>query len=349
MAETSSTAGDLSPSDLELAVTTIQTMPNLVGYRHLLSYTSSLGIKIYPKTSFDVNNWTRIGAGSYSTTWKAKLLSAADTVVAIKQPSVSFTRTNPGVENDIQHQRLTGIIQELRILANPKLRDHPSLPHVLGVFFQDQQNPPGIKPCVLFDLALSHLKQYLESQGTGEILPQELTRLALDVACGIGALHTCGLVHGDIKPENILLFNRDGVLTAAVGDLGTCGSSRQASGVIPGSLRYCAPEYLGRSPFAPYANQPSRDVYNFGLLLWSMLNKCKELPFPAAMQVEVQHDEAKALQHLLTRIPSDHKVPNFETAISECVRPDPRKRPTIFEASSILDPATSMRSLIISF
>src|ERR1700712_189325 len=112
MAETSSTASDLSPSDLELAVTTIQTMPNLVGYRHLLSYTNALGIKIYPKTSFDVNNWTYIGAGSYSSTWKAKVLSATETVAAIKQPSVSFTRANTGVENDIQHQRLTSIIQE---------------------------------------------------------------------------------------------------------------------------------------------------------------------------------------------------------------------------------------------
>lgn len=346
MAEICSTASDLSPSDLELAVSTIQATPNLVGYRQVLSYTNALGIQIYSKTSFDLENWTLKGAGSWSRTWEAKLLSAAATVVAIKEPLISFTRAHPVVENDIQHQRLTGIIQELRILANSKLRDHPNLPHVLGVFFREEENPPGIKPCVLFELASSDLKQYLGSSGSGSIQPEELTRLALDVARGIGALHAYGLVHGDIKPENILLFIRNDVLTAAVGDLGTCGSSTQSLGVIPGSLGYCAPEYLGQSQFAAFVNQPSRDVYNFGLLLWSMLTRCKELPFPTSpgRQTVLQHDETKALEHL-SRVLDHQTVPEFQKVISECVRPNPQRRPTIFEVSSILDPIASMRSL----
>jgi hypothetical protein len=59
---------DLSPSDLELAVTNIQQHDGLVGYRNLLSYASALGVKVFPRTSFDIGSWTQIGSGSYSTT-----------------------------------------------------------------------------------------------------------------------------------------------------------------------------------------------------------------------------------------------------------------------------------------
>ncbi|RYP90664.1 hypothetical protein DL770_003202 [Monosporascus sp. CRB-9-2] len=327
MAKTDTTNSELSPSDLELAITAIQRNPGLVGYRNLLSYTSALGIKVFPKTTFDVDAWTPIGAGSYSVTWKANILSDPGTVVAVKQPAGSFTRASSDVESSVQHEALTSIIQELRILANPKLRDHPNLPHVLGVLFREEERPAGIRPCVLFDLAFSDLKQYLTSERSVGILTQELTRLASNVASGIGALHSCGLVHGDVKPENILLFNRDGVLTAAVGDLGTCGTSSQVSGVIPGSIRFCAPEYYNRSRFSSYVNKPSRDVYNFGLLLWSMLTSCKELPFPADKQFEIQHNDEEAIRFLLSRIPSGRNIAGEpKQSKGKNLRPQPPRR-----------------------
>jgi serine/threonine protein kinase len=348
MANTDASGSELSPSDLELAITTIQSNPGLVGYRNLLSYASALGIKVFPKTAFDVDTWTRIGAGSYSVTWKANILSDAGTAVAVKQPAGSFTRASSDVESSVQHAGLTSIIQELRILANAKLRDHPNLPHVLGVFFREEERPAGIRPCVVFDLAVSDLKQYLTSQRSVGITPQELTRFACNIANGIGALHSCGLVHGDVKPENILLFDRDSVLTAAVGDLGTCGTPSQVSGAIPGSIRFCAPEYHNGSVFASYINKPSRDVYNFGLLLWSILTSCKELPFPADKQFEIQHNDEEALGSLLTRVASDRLIPGFRDGIVACIQSDPTKRPSIFEVSTLLDPDSSTRYLELS-
>lgn len=343
MADTDNTGSELSPSDLELAITTIQKNPGLVGYRNLLSYTSALGIKVFPKEEFDVDAWTPIGAGSYSVTWKAEIISNSRKVVAIKQPVGSFTRASSDVENSVQHQGLAGIIQEIRILANPKLRDHPNLPHILSVFFREEERPVGIRPCVLFDLAVSDLQQYLTSQPSVSAIQEEVIRFASNVANGLGALHACGLVHGDIKPENVLLFDRNGVLTAAVADLGTCGTSSQVSGAIPGSIRFCAPEYHSGSPFASFVNKPSRDVYNFGLILWSMLMSCKELPFPSDKQFEIQHDYKETLRSLLTRVPEHCMIASFRDSIVACVKPDPTRRPSIFEPFSFGDPGSSSR------
>ncbi len=349
MANTDTSSSELSPSDLELAITTIHRNPGLVGYRNLLSYVSALGIKVFPNTKFNVDTWTLIGAGSYSSTWKAETPLGTGIAVAVKQPAGSFTRASSDVESNVQHEGLTSIIQELRILANSKLRDHPNLPQVLGVFFREEERPAGIRPCVIFELAFSDLKQYLTAQQSAKISWQELTRFAFDVANGIGALHSCGLVHGDVKPENILLFDRGDVLTAAVGDLGTCGTSCEVSeGIIPGSIRFCAPEYHTRSGFTSYINKSPRDVYNFGLLLWSMLTSCKEIPFPAEKQFEIQHNDGKALGSLLTRIPVDRLIPGFRDSIIACVQADPTKRPSISVASSLLNPALSTRYLEIS-
>jgi len=343
MENTDNSSVGLSTSDLEHAVTTIQQHEGLIGYRNLLSYASALGVKIFPKVSFDIGSWTQIGTGSYSTTWKANIVTEDGLVVAVKQPNASFTRASTDVENSLQHEGLASIIQELRILGNAKLRTHPNLPHVLGVFFQEEKYPDGIRPCVIFELATSDLRQYLISKRVSGISPSEMMGLATNAADGIGALHVCGLVHGDVKPDNILLFMRAGALTAAIGDLGTCGAPSQISGVINGSLGYCAPEYLSGSPFAGHTNKPSRDVYNYGLLLWSMLTYCKENPFPRDQQFEIQHDDEAALRLLLEKIPSNTALPNFRDLILQCVKSNPGNRPSIFEVSWTLDPASNMR------
>lgn len=80
---------------------------------------------------------------------------------------------------------------------------------------------------------------------------------------------------------------REDALTAAVGDLGTCGAPGQISGAIPESLWYCAAEYVNRNPFATHVNKLSRDVYNNDLLLWSMLTYCKVNIFPGSQQYHI--------------------------------------------------------------
>ncbi|KAH8647689.1 kinase-like domain-containing protein [Xylariales sp. PMI_506] len=330
--------GDVSPSDLELAVTSIQQQAGVVGYRNLLSYTSALGIRVFPNASLHPGTWVKLGSGTYSVTYRAYLATDAGIAVAIKQPNASFTRENQVVEGGLQHAALTSIIQELRILAHTKLRDHPNLPHVLGVFFQEEHRPAGIRPCVVFDLALSDLQQYLSARAAVDIPSTELIRLAAEIASGLGALHACGLVHGDIKPDNVLLYMRKNNMTAAVADLGTCGASSQPESRINGSQWYCAPEYYDGSPFSDHANKPPRDVYNYGLVLWSMMIRCRELPFPITDKAyAIQHDKDYTATYLLERIPSEKLVLPFAQIIEKCIQPDPRTRPSIFQVSVVDD------------
>ncbi|KAK6065175.1 hypothetical protein SCUP234_12690 [Seiridium cupressi] len=331
-------------SDLEVTIISLQTQHQLVGYRNLLSYVSALGVRVFPEDAFDVSSWEHLGSGSYSTTYRADFLTSPGKVFAVKQPNASFTRENKAVEGSLQHSSLTSIIQELRTLANAKLRDHPNLPRVLGVFFREEQQPAGIRPGVVFELALSDLQQYMVAKETDALRSAELTKFAFDIAHGLAALHACGLTHGDLKPDNILLYLRDGETTATVADLGTCGVSSNASPIIKGSRWYCAPEYLNGSEFSSDVNKQSRDVYNYGLILWSIMTRCREKPFPGEDQFDIQH-KAGAASYLLKGVTPGNKIPMFLDAMEKCLMADPKQRPLILEVLFSANPEAEMSDL----
>jgi serine/threonine protein kinase len=330
------TSNDLRSSDLQLAVSTLSQRKNLIGYRNLLSYVSSLGVRVFPKSSFHSSSWEYIASGRYSTTWKAPLLDKEKHVVAVKQPNTSFTRENPEIEHHVQHEALSSMIQELRILADAKLKDHPSFPHILGVFFQEE-SPSSVRPCLIFDLAISDLGTYLRTSRSTGIDSRSMTALCSQVANGICAMHAYGLVHGDIKPQNVLLFRRDGEIRATIADLGTCGVPTQSI-VIPGTRAFWAPENHSNSPFHTYMNQNPRDVYSFGLLIFSILTYCKDDPFSDKSQFTIQHDDEKCWEVLGSRLPREEIV-ELQDVMQSCVRADPAARPAIFEVFKELDSA----------
>jgi len=186
---------------------------------------------------------------------------------------------------------------------------------------------------VIFDLAVSDLKKCLIALQPQDIPPRDMVRLCSNVAHGICSLHACGLVHGDIKPENVLLFMREGVLRAAVGDLDTCAfPTRKQGGAINGTARYAPPEYQSRSPYWEHVDSPSRDVYNYGLLVWSISTGCVRDPFQSNLksQYDPQHDDEAAIRCLLDALPGGPTVPTLFELINLCVRSDPELRPTMF-------------------
>ena len=339
---TSTMEDEPSTSDLQICVSAIKHRKDLIGYRNLLSYTSSLGIRVIPPSSLAPESWTPIGTGTYSSTWRAALDAGSGPVVAVKQPNASFTRSKAELGDQVQHEALSSMIQELRILAHPKLKSHPNLPHILGVFFQEEENPPGIRPCLIFDLAVSNLHEYLSKHKPSD---REMTTLCSHVASGICALHAYGLVHGDIKPANVFLFLRDGELVATVGDLGTCGVASQTCGVIPGTEDFWAPECHTKSPFHSYVNRSFRDVYSFGLVVFSVLTCCKERPFPPQSQFAIQHNDAASLEFLFKRIPADLDVPDLCDVIRESVKTEPEQRARILGLCQELDAALGKHRL----
>lgn len=139
------------------------------------------------------------------------------------------------------------------------------------------------------------LKRYIKDHGA---LSVELAlRIAIGICAGIGYAHRAGLVHADVKPQNVLLANtaRSQDLLVKVTDFGiaqvlsnTMPIEREQ--VVWGSPHYFAPEQArGDKPSA------ASDVYAIGIVLFEMLTG--RLPYTGSSQAEL------SLAHLQERIP----------------------------------------------
>lgn len=96
----------------------------------------------------------------------------------------------------------------------------------------------------------------------------EARRLATHMLNALISMHNRGVVHGDIKPANIMLKNEDGVLAYKLGDFGNALRTDAARIEFdPGDQRYYARELL--AGVSQGVKDPTKaDVFSLGLTLW---------------------------------------------------------------------------------
>ena len=103
--------------------------------------------------------------------------------------------------------------------------------------------------------------------GRGAVEPAQAAAIVADVCEALSAAHATGLVHRDVKPENVLIAPGGKVKVADFGIAAVAGSDRTApEGVIPGTLRYIAPEQARGGQAGPAA-----DVWAAGALLYELV------------------------------------------------------------------------------
>jgi serine/threonine-protein kinase len=159
------------------------------------------------------------------------------------------------------------------------------------------------------------LKKIIKTDGA--FSPDRALNVAIQICAGIGFAHRAGLVHADVKPQNILVTKDDIV---KVTDFGIAqalsgGESGEKQAVVWGSPHYFAPEQArGEKP------TPASDVYSIGIVMFEMLTG--RLPFTGANQQEL------ALAHIRERIPNATELnPNIPAAIGSIVYKTMSKEP----------------------
>ncbi len=114
-----------------------------------------------------------------------------------------------------------------------------------------------------------------------------LLRLAINLAAALGHVHQHGLIHKDIKPENVLVDDAGHVWLTGFGIASRLPRERQAPAppeVVAGTLAYMSPEQTGRMNRSTDARS---DLYSLGVTLYQMLTGV--LPFAAADPLEWVH------------------------------------------------------------
>ena len=144
------------------------------------------------------------------------------------------------------------------------------------------------------------LKKLIRTEGPFSV--ERALNIAIQICAGVGYAHRSGLIHADVKPQNILITEGD---TVKVTDFGIAQALSDASvvaerqKVVWGSPHYFSPEQAqGERP------TPASDVYSIGVVMFEMLTG--RLPYIGADQQEL------ALAHIRDEIPH---VTDFNPAV----------------------------------
>ena len=179
---------------------------------------------------------------------------------------------------------------------------------------------------------------------TGRLPLRRALELALAMAQGLAFAHENGLVHRDVKPQNVLL-NAEGEVK--VTDFGIARSldvdhGVTQTGAVLGTSNYLSPEQANGQPVSP-----ATDVYSLGVVLWELLTG--DVPFPGDNFVAV------ALRHINEPPPPIRQLrpdvpPRLAAVVERALEKDPRRRfPSMVELAAELrrclaeldDPAAS--------
>lgn len=164
------------------------------------------------------------------------------------------------------------------------------------------------------------LRRYLRSRGILAI--DRAIIIAHDVALGLGAAHRRGIVHRDVKPQNILV-GRDGSIKLT--DFGIASVYKDinaerltTTGMTLGTVQYYAPEQAQGEIVSPAA-----DVYALGIVMYEMLTGRTPFDGDTPVAVAMQHiqDAPTPPSQLNPNIP-----PALEDIILRCLEKVPEMR-----------------------
>jgi eukaryotic-like serine/threonine-protein kinase len=203
-----------------------------------------------------------------------------------------------------------------RFLREARLAAQLSHPNIVQVFDVGEENgrPFIVMECVAGSTLADELKE------RGRLAPEEVADLALQICGGLEHAHAAGLVHRDIKPQNLLLRSDGTVKIADFGIARAAESTRLTQmGSVLGTAAYLAPEQaLGEEVTA------SADIYSLGCVLYELLRGRTPYVFKTLPELVVKHrqEEIEPLREVRSEIPE-----RLEAAIMHALARNPDYRP----------------------
>ncbi|NBE55826.1 serine/threonine-protein kinase [Streptomyces boluensis] len=254
---------------------------------------------------------SKLGHGGMGTVWRAKD-ETVDREVAVKEPRIPDHLPARERANAFERMR-----REARAAA--KL-DHPAVVSVHDVAVEDGQ------PWIVMEFVQG--RSLGDALAEGTLSGREAARIGLEVLGALEAAHAAGVLHRDVKPDNVMLGRHDRVVLTDFGIAQIEGETNLTdTGSFVGSPEFIAPErVLGQRP------GPASDLWSLGVVLYAATEGVS--PFrrnntPATLQSVINATPAA---------PNAAKGP-LADAINRLLNKDPNHRPTAAQARQLLEEA----------
>ena len=218
----------------------------------------------------------------------------------------------------VLHPDLASSVGPGRFLREIKVVARLSHPHILPLF--DSGEAGGLLYYVMPHVEGETLRERLERD---QQLPiTEAVRHALAIANALDYAHRQGVIHRDVKPENIMLYEGE----AMVMDFGIAKSPSHAGsgGTPPAGVLFGTPAYVSPEQAAAPSDADGRaDQYSLGVVLYEML--AGERPFAGDSPAEAFARRLKESAPPIRRLREDAPEA-VEIALSKAISPDPDNR-----------------------
>ncbi|MGW7609373.1 protein kinase domain-containing protein [Streptomyces sp. NPDC054766] len=253
----------------------------------------------------------KLGHGGMGTVWRATD-ETVDREVAVKEPRVPDHL--PERERATAYERMR---REARAAAR---LDHPAVVNVHDVAVVDGQ------PWIVMELVRGRSLGDALQEGTLGV--REAARIGLEILGALEAAHAAGILHRDVKPDNVLLGRHDRVVLTDFGIARIEGeTSLTDTGGFVGSPEYIAPErVLGQRP------GPASDLWSLGVVLYAAtegVSPFRRSNTPATLQSVLNATPAA---------PASAGAPLAE-AINGLLSKEPSHRPGAAEIRRLLEEA----------
>lgn len=240
-----------------------------------------------------------IGMGGMADVYKAVDIME-DRTVAVKILKNEFS------ENEEFIRRFRNESKAIAVLS------HPNIVKIYDVGFSDE-----VQYIVMEYINGITLKEFIEQQGV--LRWKDALHFTIQVLKALQHAHDRGIVHRDIKPQNIMLFT-DG--TIKVMDFGIARFSRQDGRTLSdktiGSVHYISPEQARGD-----ITDEKSDIYSVGVMLYEMLTGVKpfEAENPVAVALMHMQEKAKNPRDIVAAIPEP-----LEEIVMHAMEREPERR-----------------------
>ena len=208
-------------------------------------------------------------------------------------------------------------LAEIEVLS---LFDHPNIVKLLDVSLEDDN-----KFFVMEYLEGITLKKHITAKGT--LREEEILFLVRPILSALGEVHDKGVIHCDIKPQNVVLLRNGEIKLMDFGiSRRLSAQNSEPSEITMGTVQYVSPEQAEGKPLSHLS-----DIYSFGVMLYEMATG--NLPFS-----DEDSGRIAAMHVASTPIPPSMILPSvspwLDKAILHAMEKDPAARP--FSASELL-------------
>jgi hypothetical protein len=260
----------------------------------------------------------KIGEGGAAEVFRAKD-QRLDRIVAVKllRPQLTFDQTSRN-----------------RFVIEAKAAAGLSHPNIVDIY-DFGEGPDGSMFIAMQYIEGQNLKDILQKRG--RLSPAEVVSICQQVCYALSVAHAAGLIHRDVKPQNIMIDPKGNVRLTDFGIVKALSApALTQSGMTFGTAAYLSPEQATGAPVGP-----ASDIYALGCVMYEMLSGVP--PFtgenPAIVAYKQVWEQPRPLHELVPEVP-----PSLEGIVMRCLNKDPERR---YPSAQAL--AEALESLSVSF